>query len=184
VWEDFMVTSLPSVQIEKLPQSVDEFVALRDRVARTPQGGAAMMIVALLLYAQERDLGAPCLAAAIDPGRLEAGAGGYQGMRLHRLDHSRVEMQLDAQPYLPRSYIRGATPDNGYRLPAPPYTLDFSANPYSGDPASGTTKVFVACAGADSPRPVTVRRGAHGLWQAQEWSSLVVGIRAPVAADT
>jgi hypothetical protein len=173
------VTSLPSVQIEKLPQSVDEFVALRDRVARTPQGGAAMMVLALLLYAGDRDLGAPCLAAAVAPARLEAGAGGYQGMRLHRLDHSRVEMQLDAQPYLPRSYIRGATPENGYRLPAPPYTLAFLDNPYSGDPAAGTYKVFVACAGAASPRPVTVSRDAHGLWQAQEWSSLIVGVRAP-----
>ena len=173
------MTSLPSVQIDKLPQSLAEFVALRDRLARTPQGGAAMMIVALLLYAGDRALGTPCLAAAVDPARLEAGDGGYQGQQLHRLAMLRIEEQVEAQGYLPRSYLQGATPENGYRLPAPPYTLAFADNPYSGDAAAGTYKLFVSCSGAASPRPVTVSRDAHGLWQAREWSSLIVGVREP-----
>jgi len=66
-----------------------------------------------------------------------------------------------------------------YSLPAPPYRLDFSANAYSGDPTAGLYKVFVACSGA-RPRPVTVARDrTDGLWKAYEWSSLLVGVRAP-----
>ena len=47
------MTQLDPVQIDSLPQSIDEFATLRDQVATTPQGGAAMMIIALHLYVQE-----------------------------------------------------------------------------------------------------------------------------------
>lgn len=167
--------ALESVTLAAFPRSIEEFVALRDQVAATPQGGAAMMVVALLLYAQDESLGAPCLAAAVAGERLSEG-GGYQGWRMRRSDLQRIADQLRQQPYLPQSYIQGTSPANGYQLPAPPYVLTFTSNPYSGDPAAGRFKVFVACSGAATPRPVTVKRNALGLWQAYEWSSLVVGV--------
>jgi Domain of unknown function (DUF6935) len=173
------VTTLPSVQLDHLPISLDQFVAWRDRVATTPQGGAAALVVALLLYAGDKALGEQCLAAAVDRARQVEGSGGYQGWRLHTTDRRLIESQIGKQAYLPRSYVQGATPANGYTLPAPPYLFEFSANQYSGDPVAGPYKVFVACSGAASPRPVTLRRDQAGLWQAQEWSSLVVGIQFP-----
>ena len=51
------MSTLLTVEIGHLPQSIEEFVALRDRVADTPQGGAAVLTVALLLYAQDQVLG-------------------------------------------------------------------------------------------------------------------------------
>ena len=174
------MTALSSVQLDTLPKSIAQFVAWRDRVATTPQGGAAAMVVALLLYAGDKTLGEQCLAAAVDCARLEEGSGGYQGLRLHKTDQRLIESQLKTQGYLPRSYIKGATPANGYTLPAPPYLFEFSANRYSGDPALGPNKVFVACSGAASPRPVTLHRDEAGVWKAHEWSSLVVGIQFPV----
>jgi hypothetical protein len=88
-------------------------------------------------------------------------------------------LQIEKQAYVPRSYVKGTTPENGYQLPAPPYVFEFSDTPYSGDVDAGTYKVFVACSGAASPRPVTVRRNNRGIWKAYEWSSLVVGVQAP-----
>jgi hypothetical protein len=170
---------LEPVSLSAFPRSIEEFVALRDQVATTPQGGAAMMVVALALYAEDRSLGEQCLAAAVAAERLAEGGGGYQGWRLRRSDLQRLHEQVKAQPYLPYSYILGARPEDGYALPAPPYTLEFSANRYSGDPAEGRFKVFLACSGAATPRPVTVRRNALGVWQAYEWSSLIVGIARP-----
>jgi hypothetical protein len=73
------MTVLPSVQLDNLPSSLDQFVAWRDRVATTPQGGAASMVVALLLYAGNKALGEQCLAAAVDRARLQEGSSGYQG---------------------------------------------------------------------------------------------------------
>jgi hypothetical protein len=93
-----------------------------------------------------------------------------------------IRSQVGGQGYRLRSYVEGATPENGYRLPEPPYRVICSANPYSGDLESGEFKVFVASSGADSPRPVTVRRGEDGLWRASEWSSLLLGVREPVAS--
>lgn len=160
------MTVLDPIAVDALPRSVGDFIALRDRIARDPQGGAAATIVALLAYAGDEELGQQCLAAAVD-------------RELSRSDVQRVRMQIDRQPYMLRSYVKGATPENGYRLPTPPYVFEFSANPHSGDPASGTYKVFAACAGAASPRPVTVQRDDQGIWKAREWSSLVVGVQAP-----
>lgn len=91
----------------------------------------------------------------------------------------RIASQIEAQPYLPRSYIGGATPDNLYKVAAPPYAITVSDSTYSGDPDSGTYKVFVSCSGAASPRPVTVTRNNRGTWKAREPSSIIVGVEAP-----
>jgi len=177
------MSQIERISIDALPTSIEAFCALRDEVARTPEGGAAMMVLALLVNANDEALGRPCLTMAVDRDRLQEGEGGYQNLRLARTAQSRIDQQLAAQPYLPRAYVRGASPENGYRLPNPPYILEFARNPYSGDPASGQVKVFVVCSGAPSPRPVTVHRNDRGVWKAVEWSSLVMGIIPPANAD-
>lgn len=176
------MSQLDPVSIESLPMSIEGFRALRDRLATTPQGGAAVMVLALLLHASDSALGRQCLTVAVDRDRLQEGDGGYQNLQLARRALSRIDQQLASQPYLPRAYIQGATPDNGYQLPGPPYVIEFAYNRRSGDPASGQVKVFVVCSGAASPRPVTVRRNPRGIWKASEWSSLVTGIMPPAQA--
>ena len=171
---------LEPVLVQEIPTSVEEFVALRDQIAVVPQGGAAMMVVALHLYTQDESLGLECLTVAVDRARLVEGPGGYKGWQLGKRDLSRIKMQLSAQPYLPRAYFRSSAPENGYQLAEPPHVLSFSDNPYSGDRASGVYKVFVECSGAPSARPVTVKRNNRGIWKADSWSSLITGVRAPV----
>ncbi|MBN1583240.1 MAG: hypothetical protein JXA89_21200 [Anaerolineae bacterium] len=173
------MTILPSVQIEQLPKSVQDFVALRDQIAQSPQGGAAMMVLAILAYTEDRTLGWQCLTVAVDRERLQEGSKGYKGWQLSNGDLQRIQLQVQDKPYLPKSYIEGATPENGYALSGPPYVIACSDNPYSGDLESGTYKVFVACSGASSPRPITLKRNDKGFWKASEWSSLLVGVKAP-----
>jgi hypothetical protein len=173
------MTALPSVQIDQLPQSVDDLIALQQQVAQTPQGGAAVMVVALLLYAGDVDLGHGCLSVAVDQDRLSEGDKGHAGWQLRGRARQLIRTQIGGQPHIPRSYIQGTSPENGYELPAPPYELSFSDNPYSGSIEAGTYKVFVDCSGAASPRPVMLRRDARGIWKACEWSSLLVGVRKP-----
>ncbi|MBN1179306.1 MAG: hypothetical protein JXD18_08850 [Anaerolineae bacterium] len=175
------MTNLPLVHIDAVPQSVEEFLALRDAIAHTPEGGAAAMVAALLTFAEGERLGQQCLAIAVDRETLQEGPNGYDGWQLGIAQMRLVKGQLRAMPHLPRSYVQGTAPENAYRLPAPPYVVACSTNPYSGEPESGTLKVFVACSGADSPRPVTLKRNNRGIWKAAEWSSLVTGIRPPVA---
>ncbi len=169
------------VEIEHLPQSVEEFVALRDRLARTPEGGAAMMVVALLLYAESEALGGPCLAVAAESSRLQEGPNGHRGWELCSTDLNLIRSQIGQRPYIVRSYLDGATPENGYALRGGSCILHISRNAYSGAEESGRCKVFVACSGADSPRPVMLARNDLGIWKAAEWSSLLVGVRPPVS---
>jgi hypothetical protein len=174
------VTTLSPVQFDQVPSSIDAFVALRDRVATTPQGGAAMMVVALLTLGQDETLGRQCLALAVDRSRLAKGGKGYKGWQLSNRDLQFVDSQLSGKAYLPQSYVKGAAPENGYQLPDPPHVIECTDNDYSGDVGSGTYKVFVACSGAATPRPVTVKVNDKGIWKALEWSSLIVGVQPPV----
>jgi hypothetical protein len=176
--EDAMST-LPPVQFDGIPSSIDGFVALRNQVASTPQGGAAMMVVALLAYVEDEELGRQCLAVAVDRGRLSEGPKGYKGWQLNNRDLQFLRNQLSGKAYLPRSYIQGTSPENGYELVAAPYAVECTDNQYSGGVDSGTYKVFVMCSGAATPRPVTVKANDKGIWKAFEWSSLLVGVQPP-----
>ena len=173
------MTTLPPVQFDQLPKSIDAFVALRNQTAVTPQGGAAMMVVALLVYVEDEELGQQCLTVAVDRGRLSEGSKGYKGWQLSNRDLRFLHGQLAGKAYLPQSYVAGTTPEGGYQLAAPPYKIKCTDNQYSGDIASGMYKVFVACSGAATPRPVTVKVNDKGIWKALEWSSLIVGIQPP-----
>jgi len=88
------------IEIQRLPQSVDEFVALRDEHAPTPEGAAATMVVALLLYGEDQDLGKSCLAEAVDPSRTRMGASGDIELQPRSLNLIRrgPRRPLDAQP--------------------------------------------------------------------------------------
>ena len=165
-----------TTRIDSLPESADEFITLQETIARTANGGAAMMVLALLLYAKDQRLGSQCLSVAVDQGRLMETDEGYQGWQLHKRELQLIRRQIERQPYLPKSYLKGCLPESGYALPDLPFEMEFSSNPYSGDEDSGEFKVFVKCSGAASPRPVTLRRDPQGIWKAREWSSLVVGI--------
>lgn len=166
------------IEIKGMPTTVDEFVKLRNEIANTPEGGAAMFIIALKLFNENPDLGAQCLVISADRGRLQSGTT-YKGFQLMKNDMDRMKRQLKQYPFIPNSYFKGATPENGYKFNFPTQ-MDFSSNAYSGDKAAGTFKVFVQCYGADSPRPIKLIRNKKGYWKATEWSSIIMGIKKPV----
>ena len=152
-------------------QTLDELLALQEKVGQTPEGGAAVLIAALLAWAHDDPKAESYLASALASGQLQFG-------QLKLADRQRLARQLKGRQATIHSYIEGATPENGYQLPEPPYRLGFSRNPYSGEESSGRVKVFVACSGASTPRPVTLKQDSDGIWRGHEWSSLVVGVAA------
>ena len=168
-----------TVEIGHLPQSIEEFVALRDRIADTPQGGAVTMIVALFIYAEDQVLGEQALTVAVDRERLQEAADGYRGWQVRKRALQLIQRQILDSPYIPRSYFLGTSPENGYQLPGPPLRIECRSGPYSGDVDNGTYRVFVTSSGAPSARPVTLHRNQRGFWKAYEWSSLLLGVRPP-----
>lgn len=163
-------------QLDSVPESIEAFLALQETLAQTPEGGVATFLLALLLRRTDGALGIQCLSASVDASRLTQGS---SHTALAKRDLSRIDAQLAANPGIPAAYVRGAEPANAYALPDLPWMVEMTVNPYSGDPSDGAVKLFVVCSGADSPRPVTVRRQENGLWKPYEWSSLLMGIRPP-----
>lgn len=160
------------VTLRAIPATVEEFELLAGLSSDTPQGAAALMIIALKLFTGDEDAGSEMLELAT--ARVLGGGRGGPGAREVAL----VRTQLRKQPFIPDTYFEGTAPENGYSLPGPPFVLQFTSNDHS-DQGGGRYKVFVRCSGADSPRPVTCVRRADGTWAAEEWSSLLLGVRDP-----
>ncbi|NJO87731.1 MAG: hypothetical protein HC831_01310 [Chloroflexia bacterium] len=171
-----------TVTIKEVPKTVDDFVKLRDKIAKTPEGGAAIFMLALKIYTDDPKLGKQCLVVAVDRNSLREGEV-YKGYELLSADMELIKRQIiNKDRKLPNSYIKGSSPENNYKV-KPPYVFEFMSNPSSGDAETGTYKIFVKCSGADSPRPITLVKNNREYWKASSWSSVLVGIKKPPVDD-
>jgi len=169
-----------SIRVDALPATIEKFLTLRDRLAQTPEGGAALFVVAMLKFVEDPQMGEQFLTIALDRSNLEKSATGYKGHRpASSIQYHLKRMQSMA--YLPGSYVKGTSSATGYEARAP-YTFDFSRNRYS-EIKPEEVKVFIACTGASSSRPITLRRNDQALWKVYEASSLFVGVAAPRKPD-
>jgi hypothetical protein len=172
---------LPPVTIEKMPETTEEFLALRAKLASAPEGGASLVILALIMYSQDQELGEKCLIMAVDARTLIEGDADND-FSLSPKDQNLIEQKLGKQgkkKYVMNSYVQGTSPAKGYELPQGSLVFKYSFNEYSGDPAKGRFKLFVECSGATSPRPITMTRDQAGIWKAYSWQSLLVDIKPP-----
>ncbi len=169
------------MKIEKIPQSLEEFIALRDMVARTPEGGLACFIVALHHFSTGHADGLSMMIICRDINDLSQSntPGNYKGYILRNSELQLTKMQIGKQKYIPAAYFVGSTPDNNYTIPASGAEFQMSTNAYSGDIASGRIKIYVTCSGTATPRPATMVINDKGIWKVKEYSSLITGIMAP-----
>ncbi len=166
-----------NVKIDKLANSVEEFTQIRDQLASSPEGGAAVFILALKMFAENPTLGEQCLVIATDRSKLQQG-NVYKGFQIDNFLMNRLKEQIKRYPYIANSYFSGANADNGYTFNTPTEII-CSENSYSGDVNSGEFKIFVKSSGADSPRPMYMIKNNRGIWKASEWSSIIMGIVPP-----
>jgi hypothetical protein len=180
----FAKTDVPkSVSLDNIPSTIEEFVAMRDEIAVTPSGGAAMFVAAMINYTKDQTLGLQCFTAIMvnDGSLLGDDPKGYGGKAPNKNAMYLIE-QLNKYPYAPFSYIAGTTVDDGYALPSAPYTLTITTNKYSANNiGKGEIKVFVATTGGNMPRPLALVVNNKGIWKVKEFSSLVLGLsKVPV----
>lgn len=173
-----------TVTVSSMPADVAAFEQFRDATATTPEGGAVALLLALRLYQANPTTGIQALIMAVDSNHLVASTGphSYKGFTLARATKDLVDRQLAGTPYLLDSYLPGTSAATGYRATNPPFTFALTSNQFSGSPNSGQFKVFLPSSGADTPRPVTLKRNSKGIWKASEFSSLLVGIKKPASA--
>lgn len=176
---------IPSrVSFDRLPTDVDQLLALRGEYGVNPSGAAALFVAALQVYTRDKALGTPMLISMlVNDGTLMSRSdrpGNYRGYVL-RNDTQYLVDRLENQPWVAHSYVVGTSPANGYALPVTgPYHFDISQNQFSIVKPDEEVRIFLACTGADSPRPIRLKKNADGIWKVAEFSSLVVGVRAPV----
>lgn len=168
-----------TVKIDAIPTTIDDFLTLRDKTAQTPEGGAAVYIVAMQMYTQNKTTGMQALIIASHSQLLvesskEASYKGYFPTPGYDND---IRNYFGPKPYIARSYFDGTKPETGYQLPKS-LSMTFTRNTYS-EMDNGDIKVFVKCSGASSPRPITLRKNDKGIWKVINYSSLFVGTIPP-----
>ncbi len=173
----FVTAQTVTLELPSGITTVDAFIEYRDANADSPEGGAAVFLLSMLLWETDPALGHDAMVIALDASELRAHAEGYRGFTLGNRATDFTSRYLVPRPFLARSYLVGTSPGNGYHAPGL-WTIELSRNP-SSVISEDRVKVFVTSTGADSSRPITLQRNNRGVWKAYEFSSLFVGIRPP-----
>lgn len=165
---------MSNIKIQVIPKDYPAFESEASNLPDSPEGAAAGMILALILYTHNPQDGEKALGLVVHPGQLNP-ASEVKSLSKRSLDL--IKRQIGGKPAHMYSYFTGTSPQDSYNLENPPYGLDFSTNPHSGQPADGRVRLFIRSTGADSPRPITVQTDPDEKWKTAEWSSLLSGIR-------
>lgn len=159
-----------SFTFQAIPKSLPELQALPEAGLTDVYATAALTVLALARYEQDRDASLAMLDWLKGPDNLSVAE------RQHIADRF-----MDGKYYKVRSFFDGATPANDY-TPSTPLRIQVSSNPYSFDNENWAT-LYLSSGGADNPRPVRLRKKpSTGQWFLVEIQFLG-DIRTPVARD-
>ena len=103
-----------SVSFNRFPASVAEFMQVREKIGKEPQGAVALEIMAMEMYRRNRSVGTECLKWC--------NTFTNTGACLDRLKEIFGTDINYARPYQMAAFLEGATPQNGYK-PNEPYTV-------------------------------------------------------------
>ena len=152
-----------------LPMSLDDLKALPEASLDSAFKTTALTVLVLCRYETDP-------SAALE--MLDFLKGPEQGSTYEK---QFIAERLKGKGYKARSFLAGATPENGYQ-PTTPYTITVSENPYSFDNENWAT-LYVTSSGADDPRPIKLRKKpSTGQWFLNDIQCLS-DIRVPGAED-
>ena len=157
------------VTVPAVPATAEEFSALQQNDLSKPENTCAMFLLALELYLKDSDAGVAALNTLRGPRPLS------------NYDIQFLKDRLRGKNYLPLAYFNGATPENNY-APDTPLVLEVLADSRPQDIEEGYLRLFLKTTGADSPRPIKLRRKGDS-WYLWEYSSILSGIRIPSEVD-
>ena len=168
-----------TITFQALPQSAAELQMLPQASLASPYGTAALTIAALCAYEANPQAVADMLNFLRGPRPLT------------QSDLQFMRDRLRDKYYKPFSFFEGAVPQNNY-TPTQPYRVMVFDNPHSwvsedsSQSSAGPVqyaRLLLQSAGADSPRPITLRlKSSTGQWFLWE-QQLLPDIRMPLAAD-
>ena len=152
-----------------LPMSLDDLKALPEASLDSAFKTTALTVLALCRYETDPSAALEMLDFLKGPEQVST------------YEKQFIAERLKGKGYKARSFLAGATPENGYQ-PTTPYTITVSENPYSFDNENWAT-LYVTSSGADDPRPIKLRKKpSTGQWFLNDIQCLS-DIRLPVAED-
>ncbi len=162
-----------TIRIDALPATVEDFTNMRNTLARSPKGGYAMFVIAMLTYAKNKDLGIKFFTLIMDMDVLARNPGNPLNVQGYVPNGNTMSLvrQLDTRPYLPGIYIVGTTVENSYAVSLPA-TIEFRQATVRGE---DTVSLYALTTSGNMARPITLRKNSNGLWKATEFSSMFVG---------
>ncbi|MGM9624084.1 MAG: DUF6935 domain-containing protein [Eubacteriales bacterium] len=152
-----------------LPENTEQMKMLPEAAMETPFQTAALTVCALCAFAASADVGTELLNFLRGPRPLNG----------HDISFIKDRFRGE-RTYIPFSYFAGAVPENQY-TPNQPYTVTVFSDAHSYD-EQGFARLYIASGGADSPRPVKLRKKADGQWCLWE-QYLLTDIRQPKSND-
>lgn len=152
-----------------LPQNLAQLRALPESDMRDPFAVAALTVAALCRYEGDKEACIEMLNYLRGPRPLLP------------LDVQNLRDRLGGKGYKPFSFLDGAVPSNNY-TPAQPYVIAVSGAEDAATRGTDRCQMLLNSGGADSPRPVDLRRKGDGTWWLWE-QFLLSDIRIPVKDD-
>ena len=164
-----MSNRVVEVVLEKIPETVEAFKMLLEEKQENEFEVAALTVAALCVYPKDKQASLDMLNALRGPRELS------------QFDIQFIRDRfMDGKDYVPRSYFKGATPENDYTV-SEPYIVAVEENPYTHE-QEGYSKLFLKSGGADSPRHVQLRLAKDGKWYL--WDQMLLGgIRQPESSN-
>lgn len=158
--EESLEIVLPTKQMD-----LKTFESLADTHMSEPEWTVALTVVAFATYPKNKELALKMLEILRGPAGLSAS------------DKKFISDRFLDKDYVPRSYFKGATPDNDY-TPGEPPTIRVSRHRHSYS-REGIADLWLHSGGADSPRPASVRKAKDGKWYLWNYNSILLSIRIP-----
>ena len=128
----------------KIPENLDELKALPEAALTSPFAAAALSVLVLCNYENNKDNTIEMLNYLKGPQPLSV----YQTQFLRD--------RLSGKGYKTYSFFEGSSPQNNY-TPTTPYTITTFDNPYSYTD-EGYAKIYMRSSGADTERYVSLRQ--------------------------
>ena len=159
-----------SFTFQALPKTVDELKLLPEATLSDPYAVAALSVLALTRYAEDKEACYEMLSFLKGPDPLSTAE------KMHIADRF-----MDGKSYKPLSFFEGAVPGNNY-TPSQPFKVKVSSNPYSFQ-NDGWAVLYMHSGGSDNERPVRLRKKpSTGQWFLVEIQYLG-DIRLPASED-
>lgn len=170
------------IELTEIPTTLKSFIALRNRIAKTPEGGYAIFVIAMLTYEKNRKLAQKFFTIALDRKKLNRSSlGWYKKFKPNSSIRYHIKM-LRKNKCLGNALIVGTDHKKAYQLPAAPYKLVFSQLTVRNNKK---VSLYAMTTSGNMPRPLSLKKNNRGIWKAAGISSLFVGLsKTPIYGNT